>query len=138
PNNPTGQVISLSEIREIIIEANKTSTAVIIDETYGDYMNDENTAIQLINEFSNVFVVRSFSKGYGLAGQRIGYVVANENLIELYGLIDDYLINNIGLKAAELIVENTTFIKETQLKISQMKNDIIKSINKLKVAKTSK
>ena len=73
PNNPTGQVISLSQVEEITRQASKKGVVVIIDEAYGDYMGKENSAVNLIDKYTNLIVVRSFSKGFGLAGLRIGY-----------------------------------------------------------------
>ena len=88
PNNPTGQVISLGQIEEIIRQANKKGVVVIIDEAYGDFIGKEKSAVNLINKYANLIVVRSFSKGLGLAGLRIGYGISSGELASYYEKID--------------------------------------------------
>src|SRR5699024_4459156 len=78
PNNPTGQIIPIEEIEFIVKKAAENSTCVIVDEAYGDYMDQQSSAISLVHKYENLFVVRTFSKAYGLAGMRIGYVVASD------------------------------------------------------------
>ena len=75
PNNPTGKIIPLEEIEEVVKKAAELDIAVIVDEVYGDFMSKENSSISLINQYDNLLIVRSFSKGFGLAGLRIGYVI---------------------------------------------------------------
>ncbi|GAH77883.1 unnamed protein product, partial [marine sediment metagenome] len=58
PNNPTGQVIGLEKVEEIILETGKKGIVVIIDEAFGDYWGRENSAIKLVNKYQNLIVVR--------------------------------------------------------------------------------
>ena len=68
PNNPTGQCIPLEQIEYIVREAAKDNICVLVDEAYGEYMRSENSAITLIKTYDNLIVLRTFSKGFGLAG----------------------------------------------------------------------
>ena len=88
PNNPTGQVISLSQIEEVIKQASKKGVVVIIDEAYGDYVGKENSAVNLMDKYTHLIVVRSFSKGLGLAGLRVGYGVFSPELASYYEKIN--------------------------------------------------
>ena len=88
PNNPTGQLIKLEEIEEIVKQAGKKDVVVVVDEAYGDYVGREHSALRLMNEHSNLAVVRSFSKGFGLAGLRLGYGVFSPELSGYYRKID--------------------------------------------------
>ena len=76
PNNPTGQTLLLSEIELIAKKAFNQKTILIVDEAYGDYMPFSNSAVNLIFNYPNVIVTRTFSKGFGLAGIRFGYAVS--------------------------------------------------------------
>ncbi len=76
PNNPTGQVYSLSDVHRMVQVARDAGSFITMDEAYGDYMDDAQSALNLVSEFDNLAVVRTFSKGYGLAGMRLGYTVA--------------------------------------------------------------
>ena len=88
PNNPTGQVLPLSDLETIAAQALDYRTTLIVDEAYGDFMPNENSAINLVAKYPNVVVARSFSKGWGLAGLRVGYGIINPELKGLYDKID--------------------------------------------------
>jgi len=76
PNNPTGTYLPQSEIRAFADQVPDT-TLVVVDEAYGEFVasEDQPTSIPLAIERPNVTVARTFSKIYGLAGLRIGYLV---------------------------------------------------------------
>lgn len=64
PNNPTGQSVPLDAMRMILDKAREVGACVISDEAYGDYLAPEDSAITLVNEYDNLIVMRSFSKGH--------------------------------------------------------------------------
>lgn len=88
PNNPTGYVLVPEELREIIRAAERRGAIVLVDEAYGDFLPVGLSAISLIPEFSNLIVIRSFSKALGLAAARVGYAAMSLPLAELYRKID--------------------------------------------------
>ena len=76
PNNPTATVHSVSAIADFVKKVRATSpgTAIHVDEAYLDYAADPNgTAAPLALEYPDVFITRTFSKAYGMAGLRLGY-----------------------------------------------------------------
>lgn len=79
PNNPTGQGVGFAGLRKIVEAAGRVNAAVVFDEAYGDYLPRSESAIPLIFEGEeqgvDVFVTRTFSKGFGMAGIRMGYVM---------------------------------------------------------------
>lgn len=76
PNNPTGTYESVEDIRKFI-EAVPKETLVIVDEAYIDFVTTVAvpTARALLDEFPNVAIMRTFSKAYGLANYRVGYMM---------------------------------------------------------------
>ena len=80
PDAPTGFLKPLSAIKKLV--ASHPERLVIVDEAYIDFGGAPQTAIKLVEEFSNVIVVRTFSKSRQLAGGRIGYAVACKELIK--------------------------------------------------------
>ena len=83
PNNPTGTMISYNEIIEL--QSNLSSDVLlVIDEAYAEYVKDENykNYFELVNNNSNVVITRTFSKVYGLAGLRVGWVYGPEEIID--------------------------------------------------------
>jgi histidinol-phosphate aminotransferase len=79
PNNPTGTLVGYNELERILKAA--THTAVVIDEAYADFSGV--TVIPWIRKYPQLFVTRTFSKAAGLAGLRLGAVIANGQSIEL-------------------------------------------------------
>ena len=75
PNNPTGQILPLEGIRKITERAYSLGKVLVIDEAYAEYMPFANSAVNLVAEFPNLIVTRSLSKGWGMAGIRLGYAV---------------------------------------------------------------
>ena len=78
PNNPTGTLIEKSDLVKIASE--NPDILIVIDEAYFEY--SEVTNKDLINEYDNIFIIRTMSKVLGLAGMRIGYGLACEEIIE--------------------------------------------------------
>ena len=77
PCNPIGNIIDIDSLEDCL---NKYSNTIfIIDEAYIEF-NEKNTCINLINKYDNLIITRSFSKGYGLAGLRVGYIATSVNL----------------------------------------------------------
>ncbi len=81
PHNFTGSVLTWSEIRRIAEHTARMQTVFLIDEAYFHYYVLD--TIDLLDEFPNVLITRSFSKAFGLAGCRVGYAISNPDNIEL-------------------------------------------------------
>ena len=92
PNSPSGHSVPLSDLRLL---AQRCTGVVAIDEAYVDFA--ESSALELVREFDNVIVLRTMSKGYGLAGLRLGFGVANPALLAgLFKVKDSYNIDAIA------------------------------------------
>ena len=93
PNSPSGHMVPLEHLREL---AQRVSGIVAIDEAYADFA--EYTALPLVQEFENVIVLRTMSKGYSLAGLRMGFGIANPKLLAgLFKVKDSYNIDAIAI-----------------------------------------
>ncbi|NJM68726.1 MAG: histidinol-phosphate transaminase [Scytonema sp. RU_4_4] len=93
PNSPSGHVVPLDDLREL---AQQVSGIVAVDEAYVDFA--KYTALPLVQEFENVIVLRTLSKGYSLAGLRLGFGVANPKLLAgLFKVKDSYNIDAIAI-----------------------------------------
>ena len=79
PNNPTGVYLDKADIASFL---KRVSCIVIIDEAYIEFVDISKSFTSLIHEYPNMFVTRSFSKAFGLAGARLGYVLASQSRIE--------------------------------------------------------
>ena len=102
PNNPTGTYLTQAEVRGFI-EQVPEDTLVVVDEAYGEYVAAEErpTAIPLALERPNVVVARTFSKIYGLAGLRVGYMIGlPDTLRQLRKAQIPFVVNSLAQTAA--------------------------------------
>lgn len=108
PNNPTGEIIP----RELILKlADYFAGPLIVDEAYADF-NDFDLMPEVEN-YPNLAVTRTFSKAFGLAGIRFGYLYGNQVLVEeLKKVLKPYNLNSLTDMLACLIIENDDIIKE--------------------------
>ena len=111
PNMPTGTMLKLEEIKEIALACHSNNTLFIIDEAY--HLFSSFSSIDLVKEFENIIIVRTFSKAFGLAGLRIGYCVANKEIINNLMLVRPIAdANNIALKTAVFALDNFDYIQK--------------------------
>lgn len=80
PNSPTGTIVDRDDIISLIETAEKSDALVLIDEAY--YPFYPQTVIDLVDRYQNLMVTRTFSKAFGLASARLGYVVADPEVIQ--------------------------------------------------------
>ena len=114
PNNPTGNSINRDDIETILANFNGL---VVIDEAYINYSRQK-TFIQELTEYSNLVVLQTLSKAWGLAGLRIGMAFASEEIIEIFNKVKPpYNINEasqaLALQALQNVEQVNNWIKET-------------------------
>jgi histidinol-phosphate aminotransferase len=92
PNSPSAHVVPIEDLRQL---ATQLSGVLVIDEAYVDFAAV--TALPLVQEFENVLVLRTLSKGYSLAGLRLGFGIAQPSLLSgLFKVKDSYNIDAIA------------------------------------------
>ena len=121
PNAPTGLMLSLIEIREIL--ENNKNNVVIIDEAYIDFADEKSSAVSLISEYDNLLVIQTFSKSRSLAGARVGFAMGGAGLIadldRIKFSINPYNVNTISMKMAVEGIKNTGYFYENCNKIKE-------------------
>ena len=139
PNNPTGQAMRKDDLIKIIDYAEKRNVGVLIDEAYGDYISKEESCIDLIKKYENLIIIRTFSKGLGLAGIRGGYIVSNENVCGyLEKMSHPYNISQISRKLAVRSLKEIDYLEQCKKKIEKNKKKILESLpNSIKMAETN-
>lgn len=112
PNNPTGTILKESELLEFINKVPE-NILLVLDEAYIDFVEKKYfDTVNLIKQHKNVILLRTFSKLYGLASFRIGYGIANEEIIEKLNKIRSPI--NVSLtaqKAAQASLEDRDFVR---------------------------
>ena len=105
PNNPTGTLVQLDEIEAIVKKALQNDALVYVDEAYYEF--SKVSAATLIDKYPNLIITRTFSKAFGLAALRVGYLIAQTALIEeMRKIRGPYDVNTLGLKAANAALDD--------------------------------
>ncbi len=113
PNNPTGTYHSLESMKTFL-SAVPESTIVIIDEAYVEYTDANETALDLLGEFPNLIITRTFSKVYGLAGLRIGYGISSAQIANMLNRVrQPFNANTQAQNAAIAALGDVDFIKQS-------------------------
>ena len=115
PNNPTGTGIDLRSVEKILEKA--PDAAVLIDEAYYEFCGV--TALPLIPRYPNLFVSRTFSKTYGLAGMRCGCLFSQSaNMAHVKKAQSPYSVNTVAAMAARIAVQDQKFVEDYVLEVS--------------------
>ena len=109
PNNPTGTEISKPDLRRILESA--PDVLVLVDEAYFDYSG--HTVLPWIRKFENLLVSRTFSKAFGLAALRMGFIFGNPELVELlHRAQNPFQVNSLALAAASIAIQHEEHVKK--------------------------
>ena len=124
PNNPTGNIANENEIINLL----ETGAIVIVDETYYEFCSK--SCSNLLNSFENLIILRSFSKWAGIAGLRIGYMMASKNVISnIFKIKQPYNVNLAAEVAAITTLENSDKLIENIQIINNEKEDFFSFLN---------
>jgi histidinol-phosphate aminotransferase len=131
PNNPTGSIVSAQSLKAFCLKASK-KTMVLVDEAYNELTDDPeaNSMIPLVKDGHNVVVARTFSKIYGLAGMRVGYMIANPETIETvsrYGM-GSYGLNQAGIAAAVASYNDDKFLAYSKAKVLEAREMVASAV----------
>jgi len=123
PNNPTGNLISLENIEEGL----KTGKIIVVDEAYAEFTDI--TAIDLIDKYENLVILRTFSKVWSMPGARVGYMVANTKTADFLELSHiPFHMSNMAIKMAYDVLDREDemwgLVSETNALKEEMMNGI--------------
>ena len=133
PNNPTGRIIPSEEISAWLRSLPK-HVLVIIDEAYGEYVNDPDfySAWEDLAEVPNLLVIRTFSKVFGLAGIRLGYGVASPEILAPMNVCRKIAnVNSFASVAGVIALKETAFAQEVKEKNRQEREKLTRELSKL-------
>jgi histidinol-phosphate aminotransferase len=136
PNNPTATVHSASTVADFVkrVRAASPDTVILLDEAYHDYVTDPSykTAMDIAKSTPNVFVTRTFSKAYGMAGMRIGYAVGDPAIIkQLNRYRMPYGINLPGIASAVVALGNQAHIDKERARNTEVKAFTVRAFEQM-------
>lgn len=120
PNNPTGVFYPESEVIELMEECSRQSCLLVIDEAFYDFVSGYQSIVPYMKRNSHVVILRSMTKMFAIPGLRLGYMLANESLIEKAAALQPHWsVNALALKAGEWCVESREHVLLTRELIKQ-------------------
>lgn len=132
PNNPTGGIVERKDIEKIL----KFDKIVVVDEAYYEF--SDLTCVDLIEEYENLIVLRTMAKGFGIAGLRMGYGIANKEIIKVLNKIKPaFNVNLLAQEAALSALESVDIMNQNVEKILKDREILSEILSKkFKVAKS--
>lgn len=130
PNNPTGVLYTKNEIEKIVKKLSKT--LIIIDEAYGEF--SKTTVTDLVKKYKNIIVAKSFSKSFGLASFRLGYIISSpENINHINKIRNGKNISTLAQVAGIEVLNNKKYMLDYVNEVIKSRKMAVKELNKLKI-----
>ncbi|MEO2740942.1 histidinol-phosphate transaminase [Clostridium butyricum] len=132
PNNPTGMILKEEEIKDFIMKVPE-NVIIVVDEAYFEFIDIPNykSMMQMIGNYPNVIVIRTFSKVYGLAGARVGYAIMNKEIsVNLIKGVE-FASSLSALEGAIAALNDVEFIKKAKEVIKEGREYLSKEFKKL-------
>ncbi|WP_010530816.1 histidinol-phosphate transaminase [Lentibacillus jeotgali] len=133
PNNPTGALIPRDDLYEFLGKC-PSDILVVLDEAYFEYADSQKQpdVLQHLHQYKNLVVLRTFSKAYGLAGLRIGYGIANEELIPRLDVVrGPFNTSSIAQQAAIAALDDDEFLKDSISRNNKIKQSFEQFLNSI-------
>lgn len=127
PNSPSGHVVPMSDLRQL---ATNLNGVLVIDEAYVDFA--EETVLPLVEQFQNVIILRTLSKGYSLAGLRLGFAIAQPHLIRgLFKVRDSYSVDAIATLVGAAAMRDQDYKNECAEKVKRSREKLAIDLKQL-------
>lgn len=127
PNNPTGTALSIEEINDIVMNY---KGIVVVDEAYFDFY--KKTSQKLLKKFENLIIIRTFSKAFGLAGLRLGYLLTIPEVATLIRKVKlPFSLGIFQQIAGDVMIRNKKYIEETTAKIIDERDKVFSQLEKI-------
>ncbi|WP_158217603.1 histidinol-phosphate transaminase [Lottiidibacillus patelloidae] len=129
PNNPTGAFLTEAEIKKVIEE---TNAIIVVDEAYIEF--SDGSFVNQVNQYENVIVLRTVSKAFGLASIRLGFMVANKEVINIIKKVKPpYNLNSLSQKYGIEALQKTEKMSRYVLEIKQEREKLYQEMKKLNI-----
>lgn len=124
PNNPLGVLVAPSDLRSLIESCVRLNKPIIVDECYFEYL--QHSCVDDFKHVKQLFVIRSFSKYFGLAGLRLGYVITSPASVrEMRKVRGPWDVNHAAVKAGLYCLENLVSMEMAHRRMNDVKREII-------------
>lgn len=134
PHSPSGRLYSKEKLVDLVEFCNKKDVIFSVDENYIEFDDEslDNTLAGMVKDYENLFVIRSVTKFYGMAGLRFGYAIAAGTLIDkLQTTRLPWSINGLACQVTLAAFNDRQFIKNTKETIAKERGALAKNLSKI-------
>ena len=134
PNNPTSILIPDNILERIVEKALEEDVVILLDEDFIEFVEDEkrHSFVNRIDRFPNVFVLRTFTKFYGLTGLRVGYGIADEETIEVFSRAKmPWNVNSLAQAAAMVALADEEHSRRTMEVVKEQKKFLSNELSRI-------
>lgn len=127
PNNPTSNLFRMEDVRAVVEGCDRP---VIVDEAYGEFAGE--SFMPLVDKYENLIVTRTFSKAYGLAGMRIGYMASNLDMANVMQTVKiPYSLNRVSEHVAIAALKDQRYVKKSVDTVDQERKHLAEGLSRL-------
>ena len=129
PNGNSGFYFTIDEIKTLLLQL-PSDMPIILDEAYADFAGID--ASELLDEFDNLIIIRTFSKNIGFTGLQIGYVLANEKVIEIIEKFKPTIeLNSLAARAIKVMCTKHDLLKKLVAQTISIRHEFASELQKL-------
>lgn len=131
PNSPTGRYLEREQLRALL-EQIPRDTLVVVDETYIEYIGAHCSLERDVLRFPNLIIIKSMSKVYALSGLRVGYLVAQEHMIQkLARVIPPWAVSLAGQMAGIQALNDAAYYQQKYRETHQLRDELVASLSRI-------
>lgn len=133
PDNPAGTFVTENEL-VTFIKSVRSDILIFIDEAYFEFVSDKSypDSVKLMKAYKNLIVTRTFSKIYGLAGLRVGYGIADTEIIDIINrLREPFNVNSIAQAAAVACLKDKVYYRRIGREVVSERNKLYRELKKM-------
>jgi threonine-phosphate decarboxylase len=135
PNNPTGTLISKEDLLEIVEKSSREHVLVFVDEDFMEFVDDEERfSLDVeVKTYKNLFILKSFTKAFGLTGLRVGYGIACEEIINLlFKAKIPWNVNCLAQAAAIAVLQDIEYLEKTRKLIRDERAFLLNELRRIR------
>lgn len=135
PNNPTGTLISREDLLSLVEKAFREHVLIFLDEDFIEFVDEGErfSLATMVKTYQNLFVLRSFTKVFGLTGLRVGYGIGSEEMVSLLSKAKiPWNVNCLAQVAAIAALEDSEYLEETRKLIREERKFLLDELGQIK------
>lgn len=137
PNNPNGHIYSHNEIENLLNKHTKAS--LLIDEAFVDFIVEDISSVQLVEKYERLMICKSMTKDYAIPGLRLGYLIANKNIIEkVEAFKQPWSVNALAIEAGKYALKYCQNLLPNTIELNKDREIFQEQINKIEGFKCHK